>query len=206
MNECEATGKTLDEAVEKALACLGIKKENALVEIKEEPNQGLLGLLGNKCARVVVKPEKNPEQFIKTYLEDLLSYMNIEGKIVVDEDEDKLKAAIYGEDVGSLIGRRGKTLSDLQYLLSIITRRQFATLKKMIVLDVENYRERREKTLIQLAKNVAFRVKEEGKEKALEPMTPQERRVIHLALQDYPGVTTTSSGVEPYRKVIIVPR
>ena len=206
MNECEATGKTVDEAVEKALTSLGIKRNNAVIDIKEEPNQGLLGLLGGKDARVVVKPDKTPGNYIKAYVEDLLGYMNIDGKVIVSEDEEKLKAEIFGQDVGSLIGRRGKTLSDLQYLVSIIVRRQFRELKKMIVLDVENYRERREKTLIQLAKSVARRVAEEGIEKALEPMNPQERRVIHLALQDYPGVTTTSSGEEPNRKVVIVPR
>lgn len=196
----------MDEAVEKALTSLGIKRNNAVIDIKEEPNQGLLGLLGGKDARVVVKPDKTPGNYIKAYVEDLLGFMNIDGKVIVSEDEEKLKAEIFGQDVGSLIGRRGKTLSDLQYLVSIIVRRQFRELKKMIVLDVENYRERREKTLIQLAKSVARRVAEEGIEKALEPMNPQERRVIHLALQDYPGVTTTSSGEEPNRKVVIVPR
>ncbi len=206
MNECEATGKTLNEAVEKALTSLGIKKENAVIEIKEEPNQGLLGLLGSKSARVVVKPEKGPEKYVKTYMEELLKHMGIDGQVIANEDNEKIKIEIYGQDVGSLIGRRGKTLSDMQYLISVVIRRQFSELKKMIVLDVENYRERREKTLAQLAKSVARKVKEEGKEKKLEPMTPQERRVIHLTLQDYPGVTTTSSGEEPYRKVVIVPR
>ncbi len=206
MNECEATGKTLEEAVEKALTSLGIKRDNAVIEVKEEPNQGLLGLLGSKDARVVVKPEKTPDQYLKEYVEEMLSCMNIDGNVKVDEDEEKIKVEIYGDDVGSLIGKRGKTLSDIQYLISVILRRQFSGLRKMVVLDIENYRERREKTLVQLAKSVARKVKEEGREKALEPMTPQERRVIHLALQDYPGVTTSSNGEEPYRKVIIVPR
>ena len=206
MNECEATGKTLEEAVEKALTSLGIKRDNAVIEVKEEPNQGLLGLLGSKDARVVVKPEKTPDQYLKEYVKEMLSCMNIDGNVEVEEDEEKIKVEIYGDDVGSLIGKRGKTLSDIQYLISVILRRQFSGLRKMVVLDIENYRERREKTLVQLAKSVARKVKEEGREKALEPMTPQERRVIHLALQDYPGVTTSSNGEEPYRKVIIVPR
>ena len=206
MNECEATGKTLEEAVEKALTSLGIKRDNAVIEVKEEPNQGLLGLLVSKDARVVLKPEKTPDQYLKEYVKEMLSCMNIDGNVEVDEDEEKIKVEIYGDDVGSLIGKRGKTLSDIQYLISVILRRQFSGLRKMVVLDIENYRERREKTLVQLAKSVARKVKEEGREKALEPMTPQERRVIHLALQDYPGVTTSSNGEEPYRKVIIVPR
>ncbi len=184
MNECEATGRTLEEAVEKALTSLGIKKDNAIVEVKEEPNQGIFGILGGRNARVHVRPVKTPVEFVETYLEELLRYMKIEGRVIVTEDEEKLKAEIYGSDVGALIGRRGRTLSDLQYLLGVIVRRQYSELKKMIVLDVENYRSRREKTLIQLAKNVARKVVEEGCEKALEPMTPQARRIIHLALQN----------------------
>jgi spoIIIJ-associated protein len=113
---------------------------------------------------------------------------------------------ILGEDVGILIGRRGRTLSDLQYLMNVIMRRQFTGLNKMTVIDIEHYREKREKTLTQLAKNVARKVSEDGYEQSLEPMTPQERRIIHIALQEYPGVTTYSAGQEPYRKVIIAPR
>jgi spoIIIJ-associated protein len=205
MSEYEATGRTLDEAVETALASLGIKKENAVIEIKDEPSQGILGIIGNKSARVIVKPALEPAGYLEKYIKELMDYMNIDARVTVDEDAEKLEAAIYGQEVGALIGRRGKTLSDLQYLLNIVVRRQFSMLNKMVVLDVENYRSRREKTLTQLAKNVAQKVKSEGYEQALEPMTPQERRIIHMALQEYPGVVTFSSGEEPYRKVIIAP-
>ncbi len=205
MSECEATGRTLDEAVEKALASLGIKKDNAEIEVMDEPAQGILGIIGNKDARVNVKAILSPAQYLESYLEKLLNYMKIDGQVSVKEDEEKLEAQIFGQDVGALIGRRGKTLSELQYLLNVVMRRQFAALNKMIVLDVENYRVRREKTLTQLAKNVARKVSQEGYEQAMEPMTPQERRIIHLALQDYPGVITYSEGDEPYRKVVIAP-
>ncbi len=205
MSECEATGRTLDEAVEKALASLGIKKDNAEIEVMDEPAQGILGIIGNKDARVNVKAILSPAQYLESYLEKLLNYMKVDGQVSVKEDEEKLEAQIFGQDVGALIGRRGKTLSELQYLLNVVMRRQFAALNKMIVLDVENYRVRREKTLTQLAKNVARKVSQEGYEQAMEPMTPQERRIIHLALQDYPGVTTYSEGDEPYRKVVIAP-
>ncbi len=205
MSEYEATGRNLDEAVEKALASLGIRKDNAEIEIIDEPSQGILGIIGNKEARVNVRAVLNPAQYLESYLDQLLSYMQVEGRVSVVEDEEKLEAQIFGQDVGSLIGRRGKTLSDLQYLLNIVIRRQFATLNKMVVVDVENYRARREKTLTQLAKNVARKVTQEGCEQAMEPMTPQERRIIHLALQDFPGVSTYSEGDEPYRKVVIAP-
>ncbi len=205
MSEYEASGRNLNEAVEKALATLGIKKSNAEIEVVDEPTQGILGIIGNKDARVNVRAILGPVEYLKSYLEKLLNYMQIEGRVTVNEDEEKVEAQVFGPDVGALIGRRGKTLSDLQYLLNVVMRRQFATLNKMIVLDVENYRVRREKTLTQLAKNVARKVSQEGYEQAMEPMNPQERRIIHLALQDYPGVTTYSEGEEPYRKVVIAP-
>ena len=207
MTEYEATGKTLEEAVEKALDALGIKRDNADIEIQEEPTQGLLGIIGSKIARVKVKPIKTPSEFLKSYMEELIGYMGIRNsRIIVNEDEEKLLADVYGEDVGSLIGRRGKTLSDLQYVLNVVVRRQFSGLHKMVVVDIEKYREKREKTLTQLAKNVANKVSKEGYEQALEPMSPQERRIIHIALQDCEGIRTYSEGDEPYRKVVVAPR
>ena len=206
MSGYEETGKTVDEAVEKALLKLGIKKDNARIEILDEPSSGILGLIGNKEARVKVSPLQTADQFLKEYLSTLLDLMDISGTVWVDEDEEKLEAEIEGTEVGALIGRRGRTLGDLQYLINIIVRRQFPGLNKMVVIDVEKYRQRREKTLTQLARSVAKKVSSGGYEQALEPMTPQERRIIHLALQDDRDVTTYSSGQEPFRKVIVAPR
>jgi spoIIIJ-associated protein len=163
-------------------------------------------LIGNKSARVSVALKYEPDEYLENYLQELITHMKIDGRVTVKEDEDKLEAAVFGDDVGVLIGRRGKTLSDMQYLLNVVMRRQFATLNKMVVLDVENYRARREKTLTQLAQSVARKVSRDGYEQALEPMNPQERRIIHLALQEFPDVITYSSGEEPYRKVIVAPR
>ena len=206
MSGCEATGRTYEEAVEKALTSLGIKKNNATIEVIDEPSQGILGLIGNKSARVSVALKYEPEEYLENYLHELITHMKISGRVTVKADEEKIEAAVFGDDVGVLIGRRGKTLSDVQYLLNVVMRRQFATLNKMVVLDVENYRARREKTLTQLAQSVARKVSRDGYEQALEPMNPQERRIIHLALQEFPDVTTYSSGEEPYRKVIVAPR
>jgi spoIIIJ-associated protein len=206
MSGCEATGRTYEEAVEKALTSLGIKKNNATIEVIDVPSQGILGLIGNKNARVSVTLKYEPEEYLENYLQELINYMKIDGRVTVKADEEKIDAAVFGDDVGVLIGRRGKTLSDMQYLLNVVIRRQFATLNKMVVLDVENYRARREKTLTQLAQSIARKVSRDGYEQALEPMNPQERRIIHLALQEFPDVTTYSSGEEPYRKVIVAPR
>jgi spoIIIJ-associated protein len=206
MSGYEETGKTVTEAVEKALVKLGIKHDNARIEILDEPTAGILGLIGNKEARVRVTPLQTADRYLKEYLTSLLDLMDISGTVWVDEDEEKLEAEIEGTEVGTLIGRRGRTLGDLQYLLNIIVRRRFPGLNKMVVIDVEKYRVRREKTLTQLARSVAKKVSSGGYEQALEPMTPQERRIIHLALQDDPDVTTYSEGQEPFRKVIVAPR
>ncbi len=205
MIEHEVSGKTVEEATALALEELGIRSDNASIEVLEKPNQGILGILGNKNARVRVKMKYEPDQFLENYLEVLMKNMNIAATLKVSEDSEKLEADIFGEDVGALIGRRGKSLSDLQYLINVIMRRQFSKLNKMIVIDVENYRSRREKTLTQLARSVAKKVTQENFEQELEPMTPQERRIIHLALHDYPGIKTYSDGEEPYRKVVIKP-
>jgi spoIIIJ-associated protein len=206
MSEYEATGRTVDEAVESALSSLGIRRENAIISVIEEPSQGLLGILGNKQAKVLVKSATAPEDYLEKYLSELLEKMEIKGAVEVSSNEEKVEAMISGDDVGILIGRRGRTLSDLQYLINIIMRRQFSGLNKITVIDVEHYREKREKTLTQLAKNVARKVSADGYEQSLEPMNPQERRIIHIALQEHPEVTTHSDGQEPYRKVIITPR
>jgi spoIIIJ-associated protein len=206
MKEIEATGRTAEEAVQKALSTLGIKRENADVDIISEPAQGLLSFIGSKNARVLVKMHHTPAQYLEQFLQGLLELMVVQGKITVQEDEEKITALINGKRTGILIGRRGKTLNDLQYLANTVMRRQFESLRKIVIVDVENYRARREQTLIQLAKSIARKVSIEGLEQALEPMTPQERRIIHLALQEHDAVVTYSRGEEPYRKVIIAPR
>ncbi len=205
MIEYEASGKTVEEATALALEELGIRSDNASVEILEAPNQGILSILGSKSARVKVKMQYEPVEYLANYLEKLMEKMNVQANVEIKEDNDKIEAEIFGDDVGALIGRRGKSLSDLQYLINVIMRRQFSKLNKMVVLDIENYRSRREKTLTQLAKSVAKKVTLEGEEQALEPMTPQERRIIHLALHDHPGIKTYSDGEEPYRKVVVAP-
>lgn len=206
MIEHEASGRTVEEAINNALNALGVQRSNAEVNVLAEPSTGLLGLIGGKEARVLVTIIKSPELYLEEYLKEMLINMGVKGAINVRSDSEKTEAMINGNDVGVLIGRRGRTLNDIQYLINIIMRRQFSNLNKIIVVDVENYRVKRERTLTQLAKNVARKVSQEGYEQALEPMNPQERRIIHLALQDYPGITTHSTGQEPYRKVIVAPR
>lgn len=206
MNSVETTGRTVEEAVEKALSALGIREDNAVIEVISEPAQGLFSFISSRVARVRVKPRLEPADYLENFLSGVIERIGLKTEISVQEDDDKLYASVSGRKVGVLIGRRGKTLNDLQYLANTVMRRRFGQFRKMIIVDVENYRSRRERTLTQLAKSIARRVDADGREQILEPMTPQERRIIHLALQDYAGVVTYSKGEEPRRKVVIAPR
>jgi spoIIIJ-associated protein len=112
---------------------------------------------------------------------------------------------VSGENMGVIIGRRGETLDALQYLTNLVVNRKMHE-RKRIILDAEGYRERRAETLEKLARRLADKVKRTGQRVFLEPMNPQERRIIHTALQNDIYVTTLSEGDEPFRKVVIKPR
>ncbi len=206
MNSVEETGRTVEEAVEKALSTLGIKKDNASVEILCEPAQGLFSFISTRTARVKVKPRLSPDIYLENFLKGIVAGMGLEAAIRIQEEEQKIRASISGKKVGVLIGRRGKTLNELQYLANTALRRQFANFRKMVIVDIGNYRAKRERTLTQLARSIGRRVDAERCEQVLEPMSAQERRIIHMALQDFEGIVTYSKGEEPYRQVVIAPR
>jgi spoIIIJ-associated protein len=121
-----------------------------------------------------------------------------------DNDQRYLLLNLHGHDLGALIGRRGETLNNLQYLLRLMVNQRLHAWKD-IVVDVDSYRQRRVEHLTQLALRSAEQVTSTGRPLALEPMPPSERRIIHLALRDYPGVVTESSGEGERRKIQILP-
>lgn len=138
------------------------------------------------------------------YLEQIFSYMDIEADFSYTQEEDRILIDIEGEDVGAVIGHRGETLNALQYLTSLVVNRE-SDKHLYLTVDISGYRKRREKALTDMAKRTANTVIEVGKDFVMEPMTAAERRIIHTALQDYPGVKTESEGVEPRRSVVIIP-
>lgn len=207
MKTIEVSAKTVEEALEEGIKELGVKRDNVSVEIINEPSQGLLKFLGPKNAKIKLTVLKGPEDYIKDFLEKLLHIINIKGNVIFErENGGVLFFNISGKDLGLLIGKRGNTLNALQYLLNVILHRQFAFLESRVIVDIENYREKRKITLEQLAKNLALKAIRTNKEVVLEPMTPQERRIIHIALKNNKHVVTYSYGDDPYRKVIISPR
>lgn len=140
---------------------------------------------------------------VESFLKDTLKAMDMDVEIVSEVDaEGALSVEMKGSNMGILIGKRGQTLDALQYLANRVANKHQEGYVR-VKLDTENYRARREETLKHLAKNIAFKVKRTRRAVSLEPMNPNERRIIHAALQSDPHVTTHSEGEEPYRKVVV---
>jgi len=207
MTSVEVSAKTVEEALAEGLKMLGVKKNNVKVEVITEPSQGFLKIFGASVAKIKVIVINEPGDYVKDFLSNILQLIGIKGEVIINkEDEENIYIEIKGEKLGLLIGKHGNTLNDLQYLTNVMLHRQFESIKKRVIIDMENYRYKRKKTLEKLAMNLAYKALKIKKEINLEPMTPNERRIIHLALKSNKDVTTYSKGEEPYRKVVIAPR
>ncbi|SHJ27422.1 RNA-binding cell elongation regulator Jag/EloR [Lutispora thermophila] len=233
MRWVEKTAKTIEEAVELALQELNISKDKVDIEILEQPSKGLFGILGSRLAKVkvTVKEEKKEEFPVKEealaqektttiskkhddkkeekevaykFLRDVLNAMDIKSEIKIKYTDAGLYINLIGPKMGMVIGKRGQTLDSLQYLVSLVVNKNNGKDDYVrVVLDTENYRKKREETLVRLANRLADRVAKTRKKVELEPMNPYERRIIHSTLQNHPDVFTYSEGEEPNRKVII---
>lgn len=198
----KSKGKTIEEAVNSALNTLKLTRDEVDIKIVENPESGFFGLFGKKEAVVEVQPKNNPISKAETFLKEMFSAMKIECAIASNLEDDVLNIQITGEDVGTLIGRRGQTLDSIQYLTSLVVNRQKKEYVRVLI-DVENYRSKREKTLIDVAHRFADKAVRYHKSMRLEPMNASERRIIHSALQDNEDVYTFSAGEEPYRYVVV---
>ena len=175
------------------------------VRVIEEPSKPLFGLIGGKPALVEVKKiaKEAPEELVKRIVEDILKHMNIQYRIEsVTYKDQAVRINFTGEDMGLLIGRKGETLNALQFITGLIVNRKREE-KIHVVLDVEDYRLKREKSLDELAHKLAEKVRYTHKNVIMRPMTAQERRIVHTALQNEENISTYSMGNEPNRKVII---
>lgn len=199
----EKKGKSVDEAVQAALDELNCQIEDVVVEIIEEPSKGLLGIVGKKPAVVKVSLIEKPENGIREVLENLLDRMKIDYEIAnIDYENDRVRINIVGKDMGLLIGRKGETLNALQYMAGLIINRKREE-RIRVIIDVEDYRRKREESLEALALRLSEKVKDTRKNIVMRPMSSQERRIVHTALQGDPQITTYSIGEEPNRKLVI---
>ena len=202
MTKMIATGKTIEAAVKAGLSQLQTTEDRVKIEVLEQPSKGLFGFIGVKEAKVELELLPYAIDQAALFLKDLFKSMNIEARISQTKDRDGIHFDLRGPELGILIGKRGQTLDALQYLVNIVANRYSDTFVR-ISLDAENFRERRKKTLEELANKLATRVIRSQKEVVLEPMNSQERKIIHSELQNHPTVKTFSKGDEPNRRIVI---
>jgi spoIIIJ-associated protein len=214
----EATGETVGEAKWAALRELeslnpGLDKSAVTFQVISEGERGILGV-GYAPARVVataaggaVQAEESDQSelaaLVRELVEQVTAALGIPCRIVVEEDEESIRATVGGHDLGMLIGRHGQTIDAVQYLASAFVFR--TGVRKDVVVDAAGYRARRQETLEALALRAARQAAERGEPVSLEPMTAPERRIVHQALTDDPAVETASEGAEPHRYVVVAP-
>lgn len=201
MKEYEFTGKTVEEATEEGLKTLGLAREEAEVVVLEE---GKKGLFKSVKAKVKISKKMTDGERAVEFLEGIYPLLGIAATNELDEDGEHTKINVIATNSYSVIGHRGEVLDALQVLAGAVAnigRDEY----KRVVVDCENYREKREETLKRLANKLAEKAVRTGRKLSLEPMTPYERRVIHAALADSTEVKTQSEGKEPNRYIVVIP-
>jgi len=202
MKKLLASGKTIEDAVRSGLARLGVTEDRVNVKVLEQPSKGLFGLIGAKEAKVELELLPDGVEEAIAFLREVSAAMDLTVSVERVDENDAVRINITGSDLGILIGRRGQTLDSLQYLTNIVANRH-SDRHLRIVLDAEQFRERRRQTLEALSERMAMKVVRTRKEVVLEPMTSQERKIIHARLQSNPNVKTYSQGDEPNRRIVI---
>ena len=225
MKSIEISARTVAEAIQLALAQLGKDRDEVAIEVLEagsEDEEALVRVTAvdddeeTALEELALPTTGNVDQIARRILEDLLERMDIEGYVTAvhstvpgqkGEPEDTITLHVEGADeeaMGLLIGRRGETLRSLQFMVNLLVSRKVQKWPQVVV-DVGNYRQRRQESLEGLARRMAERVRQSGRPLTLEPMGAYERRIVHLALRADPTVYTESSGEGEHRKIVIFP-
>ena len=197
----EKSAKTLEEAVNLCVEELGVPKEDLEIEVIDEGSRGFLGI-GGRNAVVKATAKFNIGNIATRFIDGIIGPMGLDVEYDVTVSGNNLTVNLLGENMGILIGRRGETLDAIQYLTSLAVNKYTKDYTKVVV-DTENYKSKRQDTLRKLAKRIASQVIKTKKDITLEPMNPNERRIIHSALQSNRLVYTYSTGDEPNRRVVI---
>jgi spoIIIJ-associated protein len=218
VEEIRRSAPSVEEAVESALAELGLTEQEAEIRVVQEPRQGVLGI-GAQEAVVAVRPRGSgvtPEEDLDEqadvaaeFLEGLLERMGIAASVEPNLEAGTMFVDVIGpepddEDMGLLIGRHGQTLEALQELARVVVA-QRTGMRPRVVVDVEDYRKRQLDRLADRAREIAERVRRSGREEALEPMNAFMRKVVHNAVAEVEGVLSASEGEDPERYVVIRP-
>lgn len=203
----EVEAKTLEDAVAEALARLGARRDEVEIETLDEGRSGFLGI-GSAPARVRVRRTVDPTATVIEALRDILAACEIPGGVTGAWDEAyggvRLDLDVSEEDTAILVGRRGQTLNALQFLTSVVAGRRIGS-RVRVALDIDGFRDRRAESLEGLARRAAREARRAGRPVDLDPMPPQDRRIVHMYLADEEGIETYSEGQGNRRHVVIAP-
>ena len=207
----ELRSKSQEEAIQKAIEQLSVDKEDIediKVEVIEEPSKGFLGFIGAKDGLYkITLIEKQIEikeiDIAKEFIETMLHNAKVNADVIATQEDNLIKINIKGKEATCLIGRRGETLDAVQFLTGLALNKINKDSHCRVLVDIENYREKREQSLIRYANKVAREVAKTKKTKKLDYMNPYERRIVHSALQNDKYVITYSEGTDPYRRLVI---
>ena len=202
MEELEITAKTIEEATVEAEEKLGLNREQLIIEIVRKGRKGIFKEQAVIRAKPLENSEKDVAELSLKIVEELLNLLGVSAVVNVSLDGESITVDIGGEDLGILIGRGGRTLASLKYIIRAMVAKQLDTWIPLNV-DVCGYQKKRQEHLEDLALRMAEQVKLRHSTMTLEPMPADERRLIHLALVDYPDITTYSIGEGKNRKVAI---
>jgi spoIIIJ-associated protein len=202
----EFEGKNREEAVKNALSTLGLNKDQVTIEYIDDGKAGFFGFRGGRPARIKVYYEQVESDFSKKtcdVIKRILDLMEIKSEVEeIKEDEEILLVRINSQSSGLVIGKQGKNLEALQFLINVIANKNREKSKK-ILLDIEGYRNKKEEAIKRLALRTASIVRKTRKARLLDPMNPFERRLVHLTLQNFSDIETKSEGEGIYKKVKI---
>lgn len=200
----EIKSKTKEEAIQSALLELGVEEKDIEVKILQNPSKGFLGFLGSKEGIYEVTVIKKEEiEIAREFIENILLKSRINAKVNAVQENNLIKISIEGKEAACLIGRRGETLDAVQFLTGLALNKINKDSHMRVLVDIENYRNKREESLVRYARKVAREVAKTRRTKKLDYMNPYERRIVHSALQNDKYVITYSEGTDPYRRLVI---
>jgi spoIIIJ-associated protein len=204
MDFIEVEGKTYEEAVKKASIGLNAEEKDLDIEVTEVDTKGILGLLGSRKVRITARIRNTPEEFGKTFLTEVAGLFGVSVRVEASTENDRVLFAIETDDEEVLSGRDGEVLESLQHLVKLAIAKKYKENLRLL-LDVNDFRERRKKTIISMARRLAEKVKKEGKPIKTKPLNPYERRIIHTLFKNNGRISTHSEGDGHTKKVVISP-
>ncbi len=216
MDTLEFEGKTYEEAVKKAVTEFNVDVKDLDIEVKEVDTKGILGLLGSKKVRIVARVhsepeethsevyEETPEEYGRRFLVDIANLLGISLEVKITRADERILFALASTDEETLAGKEGEALEALQHLVRLAIAKKYKQNLKLL-LDVNDFREKRKKIIIVMAKKLADKVRRTRKPIKTKPLNPYERRIIHTLFKSNRGISTSSEGDGHTKRVIISP-